>query len=214
MNADDFLTTELKTHLEEFKAARETMLFDVGASRQVINITHTAAGIFVAATPFIIQSELPILFLIIPIIFYPLAWSQIRNLYLSDVLSEYLLKMLIPQIRKVLGELSPDKDRDLSQVLGMEAYFGAADRRNRLVLFPIAAGNYGINLLAILFSLSAYFVLLNQLSRHTLTVELLLIIANGLLLLYTVFLGFWVRFITDTSKLAETILVKGNEIKH
>ena len=41
MNADDFLTTELKTHSEEFKAARETMLFHVGASRQVINITYS-----------------------------------------------------------------------------------------------------------------------------------------------------------------------------
>jgi hypothetical protein len=137
MDRDESLKLEHDTLLEEFKAARDTMLFDIGMSRQVVTITLTAAGILVALTPYIVQSKLPILFLIAPLIFYPLAWSQIRYLFLSNTLSAYLLTVLIPHIREVLKESSPDKNRDFNHVMGMEAYFGDANRRHSLERIPI-----------------------------------------------------------------------------
>jgi hypothetical protein len=122
MTKDELLKLEHATLLEEFKTARENMLFDVGQSRQIINITLTAASILVVGTPFIIQSHLPILFLIAPLIFYTLAWYQIRNLHISNFLNQYLLIVLIPSIQAVLKELSCKNCRDFDHIMSWEAH--------------------------------------------------------------------------------------------
>ncbi|MCI0561664.1 MAG: hypothetical protein MN733_24510 [Nitrososphaera sp.] len=208
MDKDELLKLEHATLLEEFRAARENMLFDVGLSRQIINITLTAAGILVVGAPYIIQSDLPTLFLIAPLVFYPLAWSQIRYLHISNVISQYLLTVLIPRIQRVLKELSPDKDRDFDSIMSWEAYLGAAERRYGLILLPIAGGNYGINLLAVMFSICGYFVVVYEKSQPITTLDLILIIINVILLLYSIGLGFWSRFSSDTSRLSEAILTR------
>jgi hypothetical protein len=205
MDKEEFLKLEHSTLLEEFKAARDTMLFEIGVSKRVVTITLSAAGILLAITPYIVQSNLPILFLIAPIVFYPLAWSQIRSLFLSNTLGEYLLLVLIPHIQSTLKELSPDKSIDFSYIMGMEAYFGAADRRNRLILLPIQAGNYGINLISAIFSICAYFAMIYHKQQSISTLDWLLIALNTILFCYTTFLGVWSRFSTDTSKLSEAL---------
>ncbi len=181
------------------------MLFDVGQSRQIINITLTAASILVVGVPFIIQYKLPILFLIAPLIFYPLAWSQIRYLYISDILSQYLLTVLIPRIHAVLEDLSPYKDRSFDSIMSWEAYVGAADHRHRLILLPIAGGNYGVNLLAAAFSICGYFAVAYERLQPIPTFDLIFIIINATLFLYSVGLGFWARFSTDTSQMSDAI---------
>ncbi len=208
MKKDDLLRIEQATLMEEFKTARDNMLFDVGQSRQVVNITLTAASILVVGVPFIIQYNLPILFLIAPLIFYPLAWSQVRYLYLSDILGQYLLTVLIPRVHSVLKELSPSKDRNFDSILSWEAYLGTADRRYSLVLLPVAGGNYGINLLAAAFSIGAYFAVTQTKGFPLPAIDLVFIILNAILFAYSVGLGFWSRFSLDVSNMSKELSQK------
>lgn len=205
MDREELLKLEHATLLEEFKTARENMLFDLGLARQIVNLTLAAAGILVAGTPYIVQSNLPTLFLIAPFVFYPLAWSQVRYLHGTKILGKYQLTVLVPRIRKVLKELSPDESREFDSIMSWEAYVGTAYNRPGLIFLPVAAGNYGINLLATLFSVCAYFVFVYQKLQIITTLDWILIVANILLFSYSVFLGFWSWFSSDISKSSDSI---------
>jgi hypothetical protein len=213
MTNDELLVLEHATLLEEFKTARENMLFDVAQSRQIVNITLTAASILVVGASFIIQYNVPVLFLIAPFIFYTLAWYQIRNLRISNLLNQYLLTVLIPRIQAVLKELSRGEKRNFDHIMSWEAYLEADDHRNRLILLPIAGGNYGITLLAAFFTTCAYFAVVYGKIRTIPTIDLILIIVNAILIIYSVSLGLWARFSIRRSQLSDTIQKKRSLFK-
>ena len=61
-----------------------------------------------------------------PLIFYALAWSQVRYLYLDATLSDYLVNVLAPRLRKTLADFTPDAGNDFSSLLSWETYQGSA----------------------------------------------------------------------------------------
>jgi len=191
MKQEELIKLEHNTLLEEYRAIRQDILFNVGTYRQAVTLTLSAAGILVASAPYIIQSNLPIIFLIAPLIFYVLAWIQMRYLIVYYNLSEYLDNILVPRIRRILARSKSKRSGDFDSIMSWETYFGRIDRRYMLLFLPTVAGSYSINLLACVLSLGAYFAHIIQTSQPIQWIDVIAIVTNLLLLAYTVFLGLW-----------------------
>jgi hypothetical protein len=186
---------ELNVVLEEYKTLREEMLTNIDASRQVLNLTLTGTGLFLAISPLFIQSQLPILFLTVPFVFYAMAWAQLRYVLLIHDISDYLREVIEPRIRKNLSELAPTTDRDFSAVLGWSNRGGGLLQHHKSIfILPIAGANYGIPLLAAVFSVVAYFVIVFRGVESITVPGWFLLALNACALVYSVVWGFRVEF--------------------
>jgi len=194
MSKEEQLKLECGVLMEESKSVRDDILFHMGASRQVINLTITATGILIAGTPFIVESRLMTLFLIIPLIFYALAWAQIRYLFVARALNNYLNNVLAPRLRQALVKVSPNDEKDFESILSLDTFMRDFDRRSSPALFLLAAGNYGITLLVVVLSIMAYFIFAYQWNVSTTIADVVLIVLNVVLFSYTAFIGIWARF--------------------
>jgi hypothetical protein len=114
----EVIEAELNVVLEEYKTLREEILANIDASRQVLNLTLTGIGAFLTFSPQFLASRLPILFLVVPFVFYAMAWAQLRYVLLTQDISGYLRETVEPQVRKYLAEISSTAGRDFSAVLG------------------------------------------------------------------------------------------------
>lgn len=182
---------ELKVVLEEYKSLRQEILANIDASRQILNLTLTGTGLFLAVSPLFVQSQLPILFLLVPFVFYAMAWAQLRYILLVQDISHYLRENVEPRIRKGLSEIASTTDRGFDAVLGWSSRGGGLFRHHRSVLIlPIAAANYGIPLLAAVISVGAYFLIVLG-GRGTIgAIDWLLLVVNVGAFAYSVAWGF------------------------
>ena len=191
----EVIEAELNVVLEEYKTLREELLTNIDASRQVLNLTLTGAGLFLAISPLLVQSQLPSIFLVVPFLFYAMAWAQLRYVLLSHDISDYLRKAVEPQIRRNLSELTPTTQRDLSQVLAWSSRGGGLLKHHKSILMvPIAGANYGIPILAAVFSIAAYFVLVVSTGSAISLLDWLLLAVNACAMIYSVVWGFRVEF--------------------
>jgi hypothetical protein len=190
----EVIETELNVVLEEYKTLRAEILANIDASRQVLNLTLTGIGAFLVISPRFIESRLSILFLVVPFVFYAMAWAQLRYVLLTQVISNYLRETVEPQVRKNLAEISSTAGRDFSAVLGWSNRGGGLmQHRNSIFLIPIAGANYGIPLMAAVFSIAAYFVILFRGSWTMSALDWVLLAINGCALVYSIVWGFRVE---------------------
>jgi hypothetical protein len=200
MSKEEKIKLEHTTLLEEYRSVKADISFNVSTTRQIVNLTLTAGGALVASAPFIIQYQIPILFLIAPLIFYALAWSQMRCILADYHLINYLTNVLVPKIRRVLAEISPEPQDDFhyNTIMSWESYYN--ERRYSLFTLPIApsaSSSYSINLLIAFFSAAAYIILNYPNLQNASFVDIMLIIANVSAFLYSIILGVWSRFFLD-----------------
>ncbi len=69
---------ELGARMEEYKALRAEMLEIYKASYQTTGLTLTGAGGLIVGAPFLLQTQRPVLFIVVSLVFYGLAWVQLR----------------------------------------------------------------------------------------------------------------------------------------
>jgi len=193
MKKDEQLKIELDTALEEYRAMKTEIVANLESARQVVHLALTAIAILIGAVPVIVQSHSTILFLIAPLLFFALAWSQLRYIYLVLDMGKYLNAYVVPNVQRLLSEISTSKS-DFSQVMSWEMP-GKGPTRLRgnlfrgLLFFPIAGANLGISLLAAFGSVVA-FVWLSAQSQHLISkMEISLIIFNAITLIYTAYWG-------------------------
>lgn len=195
MNKDEQLKIELNVLLEEYKALKAEIVSNLDSGRQVASLTLTAVGIFISASPAIIQSHLNIVFLIAPLLFYALAWSQLRYTYLVLDMGDYLKKVIVPNVQRVLKETHGTKERDIRYILSWElpGKSPSSLRPTKLLqrlFLPIAGANYGIPLLVAILSVSAFVILAFQNSQTISTVEWIVIAVETIALFgYSAFWG-------------------------
>lgn len=195
MNKDEGLKMEHDTLLEEYKALKTEIVSNLNSARQTANLTLTVIGILIAAAPFIIQSQAIILFLIVPIFFYALDWSQLRYVYLVIDMGVYLRGTVVPGIHRILTEISPGEGHDFSKIMSWELSGRGPTRLRstkllRMLFLPVAGANYGIPLLAAVLSVGAFLLLAFQSSQAISAVELALIVVNVVAFLISAFWGF------------------------
>ena len=188
MNREERIKIELSTLLDEYKLLKAEIVSNLNSGRQVVNLTLTAIGFLVAAGKSIVDSGSLIIFLIAPLFFNVLAWTQLRYTFLVLDMGAYLRNKLVKHIREALKELSPESLQGFSYVMEWEEAGKGLTRGYagfKGVLFLLIAGsNYGIPLFAAVASTLAFFLLVD--SMHVIIVlEIVLIVANLLSLVYS-----------------------------
>lgn len=192
MNRDEQIKVELPILLDEYKALKAEIVSNLNSGRQIVNLTLTAIGVLIAAGKYIIESKALITFLIAPLFFYFLAWTQLRYTFLVLDMGTYLRKNLLQHIREDLKELSPESKQDFSHIMEWEEAEKGATRRYRgvklLLFLPIAGANYGIPLLAAVLSTITFFLLVGS-GYEIGFLEISLIVINVIGLFYSAMWG-------------------------
>ena len=189
MRSEEQLKLAYDTHMEEFKFIREEINANIESSRQTLTITLTAMGILIGASPFIIDSRIPVLFLVASLPFYIISWVQVRYIFFQNNLGDYLEQNLIPNIRNSISNINPSANFDVSYILGWQSQW--RKRYQSLLLLPATIAYFAVPLLAATLSLSAYFIFNTQLQMPLTIIEYLLIGINIAFFLYSIILGFW-----------------------
>jgi len=197
MNQDKSIQMQFDSLLEEYRTLKLEIVSNLEASRNISNLTLTAIGALIALTPFIINNDAIFLFLIAPIFFYGLAWSQLRYIYLVLDMGAYLRNTVIPGIHRVLS--SSRKNRHIDEIMSWElpGKNPTSLRKNKLlrILFlPIAGANYGIPILASAFSALAFVFLSKLNSQAFSTLHIAMLTINIIALIYSAFWGFQAEF--------------------
>jgi len=193
MEENQQVEAEYSVLLEEYKMLKGEIVSNLTSSHQTANLALVAIGILITATPFIIQRNLPIIFLVAPLFFYALAWAQLRYTYLVLDMGIYLRDTLRPEIQHILAEIPPNKKRDYEKILGWELHGKSPTRLNhskwiQFLFLPVAGANFGIPLLAAILSVAIFLIVASGASYNPL--EVVLIVINGMALIYSAYWGF------------------------
>ena len=93
--------------MDEYKALRAEITALGTSSRQGTQVAIVALAALISLAGYIVQNDLPILFLLAPFIFYALAWTQLRLIYTAQSISNYILKNTTDGVAWALGQLTP-----------------------------------------------------------------------------------------------------------
>jgi hypothetical protein len=180
---------EHSTLIEEYKAVRAEIILTLESARQVVHLTLIAAGALLAVGPSLVDAHMPIIFLIVPFLFYILAWMHLRHIFYVRSLGDHLRQVVLPRIRLILSGF-PDERRDAHSVLSWEDEWEGLLRRYRLLILPIAGADYGAPLLAAAASLCVYLALVTNSSQAIPVIDGVLVGANALAFAYSIYWGF------------------------
>jgi len=204
MTKEEQLKLQLSTVLDEYRALKSEIVANLVSARGVASLTLTAVGILIAASPFIIQSKTIIIFLIAPFLFYILAWTQLRYIYLVLDMGAYLKDVVVPNIHRILVETTtpeildkttPDKKHSIEYIMSWELPGKGPSRLRsgrllRILFLPIAGANFGIPLLVAILSPVTFIILAIHSSHAISSIERILIGVGVVAFLYSVFWGY------------------------
>jgi hypothetical protein len=193
MRKDEQLKMELGIRLEEYRALKAEIVSNLDSARQIVTLTLTAVGILISATPIIIQSKVAVIFLIAPLLFYVLAWAQLKYIYLVLDMGTYLRDTIAPNIRRILNDMHTEYEvaSIMSWDLKGKGPSRLRDSKPKNMFFlPIAVADYGVALLAALLSVAIYLVLTYQSTKQLSPVEILFIAVQTVIFAYSAYWGF------------------------
>ena len=153
---------ELDLLKEEYKVLKNEIISNLESGRQVMGITVASIGVFIALGKVAVDAGMVDVFLVVPFLFYALAWTQLRHVFLVLDIGVYLRTQIAPRIRNLLELTVTESVNDFSHILSYENK-GRSARRSiknplfRFLFIPIAGANFGIPLLAAVFSVIAFF---------------------------------------------------------
>lgn len=177
--------------LHEYNALKSEIASTLETSRQMLNLTFTLFGLFIAGFPFItdlvIQLNIRQIILVSPILFYLIAWSQIRYIMLVLDMGTYLREHTVAKLNRYLGnDLALSwEDKGRSQL--KRAKWSAA------LVIPIAGSHFAVPILAAIAPLLGYFVFMSNNGLTLNVLDYVLIFLNIVAFVYSVFWGFYVE---------------------
>lgn len=191
MDDREQLKLEYSALLEEYKSLKSEIVANLDSARQVVGLTLTAIGVFIAIAPYVVESQTIILFLIAPLFFYGLAWTQLRYIYLALDMGTHLREAVLPRIQLTLARMHPQAGEDFSNLMGWDLANRSPLRLRRgglrrLLFLPIAGANYGIPILASVLSVGTFLLLALHSSQPLSIIEVVLIAVNGIAFLYSI----------------------------
>ena len=210
MDREDQLKIELNVLLDEYKALKAEIVSNLNSARQIVSLTLTAIGALIAVSKYIVESGAISVFLIAPLFFYALAWTQLRYVFLVLDMGAYLRKNVAQRIRAIMVELSSKAAPELqpgskfTHILKWEELGRSPINRFergipesptrfkkkvlkfkgkvwKLLFLPIAGSNYGIPLLASIVSLVTFCFLSSEITKS----QLILLAIDVIGLLYS-----------------------------
>jgi hypothetical protein len=166
---------------------REEIKLNIESSRQSLYLTFVATAGLITAAPFIYQAHLEILFLLIPLFFYIISFTQVRAIFFQNNLGYYLKTSVIPNIRGAIDDLAPGKEPRTAKLMEWEEMWPTLYHNN--LLKPATAAVYGAPLIVAFLLFVAFFFLV-PLQKITI-MEWALIVLNIPCLIYSGYLGVW-----------------------
>lgn len=154
---------ELDMLKDEYKVLKNEIVSNLESARQVMSITVASIGALIAMGKFAVDAGMVDVFLIVPFLFYALAWTQLRYVFLVLNMGFYLRTVTAPRIRNLLKLTASNNEDDFAHILSWENK-GRSPLRSiqnpffRFLFIPIAGANFGIPLLAAVFSIVAFFL--------------------------------------------------------
>jgi hypothetical protein len=191
----DRIKLELGLVTEEYKALKAEIVQNLGSGRQVTALSLTALGLLVAGAKPLADAGAHTSMLLIPLVFYALAWSQLRYVAMAQEMGRHLRAELARKARELLRE-HPEGGAGarFDHVFKWEKEGRGPTRLYegpRFWLFlPIAGANFSIPLLGAVFSLGLFLVSVWP-TRAATPMEWVLLGLNALALVYSVAWG-WV----------------------
>lgn len=194
-NLKERIKLELGLMTEEYKALKAEIDQNLGSGRQVTALSLTALGLLIAGAKTLIDSGAHTLFLFIPLVFYALAWSQLRYVAMAQEMGRYLRGELTKKARDLLRDHpGGGSGMRFDHIFKWEKEGRGPTRLYkgpRFWLFlPIAGANFGIPLLGAVFSVGLFLVSAGP-ARAVAPLEWVLLGVNALALVYSAVWG-WV----------------------
>lgn len=183
------LAVELDLLKDEYRNLKNEIASNLSSARQVTGITLASIGALMATGKIAMDAGMVDVFLIVPFLFYALAWTQLRYVFLVLDMGEHLRMEIAPNIRRIVRMISSGNDDDYNHILSWENQGRGPGRsiQNRWLrfwFFPIAGATFGIPLLAAIFSVIAFFFLKDEKTGVT-VLEIVLILANVVAIVYS-----------------------------
>jgi hypothetical protein len=196
VDRNEHIKVQLEVLLAEYTALKTEIVSNLNAGRQVVGLTLTAVAALIGVGPAIVASGGSIVFLIAPLFFYALAWTQLRYVSLVLAMGKYLRCHVAPSIRCLLSDLAgnaaaPEQLTERFRYVMKWEEAGRSLTRayagiERILFVPIAGANFGIPLLAAVASVTTYFLTPGGSPRAT---EVSLVVVDGIGLVYSAYWG-------------------------
>lgn len=144
---NELVKLEISLIMEDLRAQIKSVNLEIENQRSVNSLTITAIGITIAASPFIVESQIPILFGIAPLFFYGLSLTQLRYVWTVIAIDGYINNTLIPDLKNAIKKFDTASNYEMdvfkwSKSEQREAY------TKKLWQFPIEAARYLIPVVA------------------------------------------------------------------
>lgn len=191
-NREEQLRLEHATLMDEYQALRAEIISTIEAGRQITNYTLVLVGVLAAAAPFLAQSLAQpgsaTLLLILPAVFYLLAWTMLRYAILTMSLGDYIRYNVIPKVRACVSAMAPDTPVE-ADFFGWEEKGKNTLDKYGLLYLPVAGSHFGLPLFGALLILLLYAGVVSSQQQAPAPVDFLLIVANLACFLYSAFWG-------------------------
>lgn len=182
---------ELDANLEDFRAKSSAANVMLEHQEKSLTTIITSIGFILAATPFIIQFQVPIVLGVASFVFYALALTQIRYAWSVLGLNEYMARTIVPNIRSALTGMAPGKIRSFDHLMLWETSAHRAVYSPNMWLFPVEAARYGIPLVAGIVCCLGYLSI--PTSQKSVLLDLVIVLLNIIAVAYVIGVGVWSR---------------------
>ena len=173
----------INAYLEEYKSMRAEIVSMLSSSYQVMNITIAATAVQVSALPTILQWQKPYLLSITPFVFYALVWIQLRYSYAVYNMSNHIISVVAPAIRRLLARRGNDDYKDL---MTWESRGRLPNHPASIWMYPLEFARYFVPLLAAVAVFVSYISIIIATDNFDVYFDGWMVFVNVVLFLYTI----------------------------
>ena len=200
----DRLQLELSAWMDEYKSLRSEISQTLTSSRQMTQVAIIALAAQVGLAGYIVQNDLPILFLMAPLVFYGIAWTQLRLVHTSRSLGDYVLTHVSLGAIRTLEAVGPYDapirrragNRHLSKrllPLQWDEMVRHEMHTNLRRLWFIEASAFVIPVFTAMLFPGAYLYYVSHFHTTISAAGRMLLLCNEIVFIYTVMIGLWMR---------------------
>ncbi|MGI4791073.1 MAG: hypothetical protein ACRYFS_19780 [Janthinobacterium lividum] len=193
------------TWVEEYRSLRAEIIAIGTSARQGTQVAIVAIAAVISLAGYIVQNDLPILFLLAPFIFYALAWMQLRLAFTARSISDYIVEPLAENTNRAMVEaespgFSPHMSSDASGnnqetqlPFGWEAASSSHMHSDRRRLWLLETSAFAIPAVVAMSLPGGYLAYVSHYHARISGYALTYVIMNEVLCVYTLMMGSWIR---------------------
>lgn len=182
---------ELDANLEDFRAKTSEIVVHLEHQEKALTTIITTIGFILAATPFIVQFQVPVVFAIASFVFYALALTQIRYAWTVAALNDYMANTVVPNIRRSLTGMAPGEIRSFDRLMLWQVSATRSAYSPSIWLFPVEAARYTIPLVAGIVCCVGYLSV--PWAQKTVLLDEVVVVLNMIAIVYVIGVAVWSR---------------------